>query len=182
MQQERDGETHRARLAESRFAALKEKTGLFISILSINFRLKREPLAKLQTEVRRLQDSLETKRQSRLELSESILQDARSRLDSFRNSVCHKCCLPHVVFLNYHQQVGLSAQVEQEELTHVLESLVQDNETLKHDNGELQHLLSESREDLHALQEELEEQRANQTLSRSGGTRLEVFLQVFTNI
>lgn len=29
MQQERDGETHRARLAESRFAALKEKTGLF---------------------------------------------------------------------------------------------------------------------------------------------------------
>ncbi len=29
MQQERDGETHRARFAESRFAALKEKTGLF---------------------------------------------------------------------------------------------------------------------------------------------------------
>ncbi len=27
MQQERDGETHRARLAESRFAFLKEKTG-----------------------------------------------------------------------------------------------------------------------------------------------------------
>lgn len=27
MQQERDGETHRARLAESRFAVLKEKTG-----------------------------------------------------------------------------------------------------------------------------------------------------------
>ena len=29
MQQEREGQTHRARLAESRFAALKEKTGLF---------------------------------------------------------------------------------------------------------------------------------------------------------
>jgi hypothetical protein len=70
--------------------------------------------------------------------------------------------------------------VEQEELTHVLESLVQDNETLKHDNGELQHLLSESREDLHALQEELEEQRANQTLSRSGGRRFEAYLEVFT--
>lgn len=27
MQQERDSETHRARLAESRFAALKEKAG-----------------------------------------------------------------------------------------------------------------------------------------------------------
>ncbi|KAF9480191.1 hypothetical protein BDN70DRAFT_877945 [Pholiota conissans] len=133
MQQERDGETHRARLAESRFAALKEKT------------------AKLQTEVRRLQDSLETKRHSRLELSESILQEARSRLDSVRNS-----------------QVGVSAQVEQDELTRVLESLVQDNEILKHDNNELQHLLSESREDLHAIQEELEEQRANQLLPRSG--------------
>jgi hypothetical protein len=56
----------------------------------IESRLKRESLAKLQTEVRRLQDSLETKRQSRLELSESILQEARSRLDSVRNSVCHK--------------------------------------------------------------------------------------------
>ncbi|KAF8177020.1 hypothetical protein BJ912DRAFT_693642 [Pholiota molesta] len=56
MQQQRDGETLRARLTESRFAALKEKTGLLISILSINFRLEREPLVKLQTEVRRLQD------------------------------------------------------------------------------------------------------------------------------
>lgn len=44
-------------------------------------------LAKLQTEVRRLQESLEEKRHSRLELSETILQDAKSRLDSFRNSV-----------------------------------------------------------------------------------------------
>ncbi|KIM36107.1 hypothetical protein M413DRAFT_449423 [Hebeloma cylindrosporum] len=118
MQQERDGETHRARLAESRFAALKEKT------------------AKLQTEVRRLQDSLEEKRHSRLELSETILQDAKSRLDSFRNS-----------------QFGVSAKVEEEELTSVLETL---------------DLLTESREDFHALQEELEEQRAIAPPSRSG--------------
>ncbi|KAF4620068.1 hypothetical protein D9613_004831 [Agrocybe pediades] len=135
MQQERDGETHRARLAESRFAALKEKT------------------AKLQAEVRRLQQNLEEKRNSRLEFSKTVLQDAKSRLDSFKNA-----------------QLGLSAKVGEEQLTHVLESLVQDNEVLKHDNAELQHLLAESREDLHALQEEVEEQRALNPPSRSGAS------------
>ncbi|KAJ3501719.1 hypothetical protein NLJ89_g9213 [Agrocybe chaxingu] len=134
MQQERDGETHRARLAESRFAALKEKT------------------AKLQAEVRRLQESLEQKRQHRLESSENLIQDARSRLESFRNS-----------------HLGVNAKLAEEELTSVLESLVQDNETLQRDNAELQHLLSEAREDLHALQEEVEESRANPPPpSRSG--------------
>lgn len=53
----------------------------------------------------------------------------------------------------------------------MLESLVGDNETLKRDNAELQHLLAESREDLHSLQEELEEQRVN-TPSRAGGKRI----------
>jgi len=46
---------------------------------------------------------------------------------------------------------------------------VNDNETLKRDNAELQDLLTESREDLHALQEELEEQRAIAPPPRSGG-------------
>lgn len=44
-------------------------------------------IGKLQTEVRRLQDSLETKRHSRLEQSDSILKDARFRLESVRNAV-----------------------------------------------------------------------------------------------
>jgi hypothetical protein len=44
-------------------------------------------LAKLQTEVRRLQESLEGKRLSRLESSENILQDARLRIQSFRDLV-----------------------------------------------------------------------------------------------
>lgn len=57
---------------------------------------------------------------------------------------------------------------EEAELTKVLESLVADNETLKRDNAELQHLLAESREDLHTLQEEVEEQRVHPP-SRSGG-------------
>ncbi|TFK24728.1 hypothetical protein FA15DRAFT_756382 [Coprinopsis marcescibilis] len=125
MQQERDSESHRARLAESRFAALKDKTG------------------KLQTEVRRLQDTLEEKRHHRLETSESLLNDAKSRLETIRSSI------------------GTTAKAEQDELAQVVESLVNDNDILKRDNAELQRLLGESREDLHALQEELEEQRAN---------------------
>ena len=78
MQQERDSESHRARLAESRFAALKDKAN------------------KVQNEVRRLQEALEEKRHLRLESSESILSEARSRLQSVRNSVSD---LPFVVFV-----------------------------------------------------------------------------------
>jgi len=87
MQQERDSETHRARLAESRFAALKEKTSknrlIFRSLPLLIGRI----IDKLQAEVRRLQDSLEEKRLHRLESSESIIQDARSRIESVRKSV-----------------------------------------------------------------------------------------------
>jgi hypothetical protein len=57
---------------------------------------------------------------------------------------------------------------EEAEVTKVLESLVEDNETLKRDNAELQSLLTQSREDYHVLQEEIEEQRANAP-SRGGG-------------
>lgn len=128
MQQERDGESQRARLAESRFAALKEKT------------------KKLQTELRRLQEEQEEKRVHRLESSESLIQDARSRIHSFQESL--------------QTRSTQSREAEQEEMAKVLESLVSDNEILKRDNGELQRLLAESREDLHALQEELEEQKA----------------------
>lgn len=41
-----------------------------------------------------------------------------------------------------------------------------DNEALKRDNAELQNLLGEAREDLRVLQEEVEEQRADQSYSR----------------
>lgn len=50
-------------------------------------------------------------------------------------------------------------------MTKVLESLVADNEALKRDNAELQNLLGEAREDLRALQEEVNEQRADQSYS-----------------
>ena len=45
----------------------------------------------------------------------------------------------------------------------MLESLVADNEALKHDYAEVQNILSETREDLRALQEEVEERRVNVT-------------------
>jgi hypothetical protein len=50
--------------------------------------------------------------------------------------------------------------VDESELSTVLESLATDNESLKRDNTELQGLLSESREELRTLQEELDEHRA----------------------
>lgn len=56
-----------------------------------------------------------------------------------------------------------------EEITKMLTSLVQDNETLKHDNGELQQLLNDSREDFATLQGDFEEYKANPPVFRSGG-------------
>lgn len=86
MQQERDSESHRARLAESRFAALKDKTSA-----SSQYDISRAHAnlfqVKLQTEVRRLQEALEEKRSHRLESSGTLLQDARSTLDSLREAV-----------------------------------------------------------------------------------------------
>lgn len=135
MQQERDSESNKAKLAESRFAAMKDKT------------------AKLQSEVRRLQDVLEERRLYRLESSESILQDARARLDLLNKS-----------------QIGQTAMAEQAALTNVLESLVNDNDALKQDNAELRNLLAESREGIHLLQQEVEEHRANPPSRTGTGT------------
>ncbi|KAJ7682031.1 hypothetical protein DFH06DRAFT_1388202 [Mycena polygramma] len=133
MQQERDGESQRARLAESRFAALKERT------------------SKLQSDVRRLQNALEEKREHRLESSESILVDARARLRAASLS-------------------STAAPAQEPELTAVLETLVADNETLKRDNAELQSLLADAREDCRALQEEVEDQRVNPPPRSGAGT------------
>ncbi|KAG6861952.1 hypothetical protein C0995_009136 [Termitomyces sp. Mi166 len=136
MQQERDGESNRAKLAESRLAAMKDKA------------------AKLQRDVMRLQEALEERRLNRLESSESLLHDARLRIEALQNS-----------------QLGQTALIEQTELTTVLESLVNDNETLKRDNAELQSMLSESREEIHVLQEEVEELRARpRSITSRAGT------------
>ena len=103
-------------------------------------------IAKLQTEVHRLQEALQSKRLTHMQLSDHTLQDARTQIQLM--------------------QSGRLSRNEHEELARVLESLVNDNELVKRDNAELQQLLSDCREDFHALQEEVEEQRLNQELPR----------------
>ncbi|KAI0677177.1 hypothetical protein C8Q78DRAFT_1159371 [Trametes maxima] len=127
LQQELASATQRARMAETRIASYREKG------------------AKLQAQVARLRDELDTQRTHRQEISEEILNDARQRLEQ----------------LQYHQPGHSSTQ--DVEVTQVLESLVADNEAFKRDNAELQNLLSASREDIRLLQEELEERRASDT-------------------
>ncbi|KAJ7784248.1 hypothetical protein B0H16DRAFT_1491794, partial [Mycena metata] len=88
-----------------RFAVLKERT------------------SKLQTDVRRLQNALEEQREHRLESSESIIVDARARLEALHRAT-----------------TGVGAgvsQVARNELTTIIETLVSDNEMLKRDNAEL---------------------------------------------
>lgn len=81
------------------------------------------------------------------------------------------------------QQIGHNAVAEETEVTKVLESLVADNENLKHDNAELQNLLTEAREDVHALQEEVEESRAAFLSGpRGGGNIIHTSRQNFTLI
>ncbi|KAJ7443029.1 hypothetical protein B0H11DRAFT_1748732 [Mycena galericulata] len=133
MQQERNSESQRAQLAESRFAALKERT------------------SKLQSDVHRLQAALEGQREHRLESSESIPVDACARLEAL------------------HRSVGAPLREQESELTGVLTTLVDDNETLKRDNAELQALLADAQEDCRALQEEVEDQRVNPPPLQSGG-------------
>lgn len=58
------------------------------------------------------------------------------------------------------QNPGQNVVEQENEVTKVLESLVADNENLKHDNAELQNLLTEAREDVRTLTEEVEEHRA----------------------
>ncbi|KAG0709914.1 hypothetical protein DFH29DRAFT_21203 [Suillus ampliporus] len=121
LRQERDSQAQREKTAEARITALKDHTD------------------KLRAEVRRLQADLELRRLQRLESSESLLQDVRSRLEGL------------------HRTHTSSVITEDSEVMKVLESLVSDNEVLKADNEELHKLLTESREDLQALQSQAEE-------------------------
>lgn len=121
LRQEQDSEAQRVKTAEARIAALKDRTD------------------KLQAEVRRLQADLELRHLQRLESSESLLQDVRSRLEGL------------------HRTHSSSVITEDSEVMKVLESLVSDNEVLKADNKELYKLLAESREDLQVLQSQVEE-------------------------
>ncbi|RPD66795.1 hypothetical protein L226DRAFT_476686 [Lentinus tigrinus ALCF2SS1-7] len=133
LKQELDSSTQRVRMTETRIISYREKC------------------AKLQAQVTRLREDLESQRVHRHELSEEILSDARQRLEQLQ-----------------HYQLGHAADIQDTEVTKVLETLVADNEALKRDNAELQNLLAAEREELHSLQEELEERRASDTPFRRG--------------
>ncbi|KAI5117865.1 hypothetical protein M0805_006567 [Coniferiporia weirii] len=128
--QELDSERLRAKAAEAQVVALKDRC------------------AKQQSEASRLHDELEHQKQTRTELSEEILRDARARLQMFQ------------------QQLGHTVASDSPEVTQVMESLVADNEALKRDIAELQNLLVEAREDVRLLREEVEETRAGPGSSR----------------
>jgi hypothetical protein len=87
LQQERDSESQRAKLAESRIVTLKERICKSYHSLLVTIFINASFSAKLQSEVRRLEHDLEQRRQHRLELSEEILHDARSRLQTLQNFV-----------------------------------------------------------------------------------------------
>jgi cell division protein ZapA (FtsZ GTPase activity inhibitor) len=83
LRQERDSQAQRAKSAEARIAALKHRTGEQSSLSGYHMvsLTVSHNLDKLQTEVRRLQGDLELRRMQRLESSEYLLQDVRSRLE-----------------------------------------------------------------------------------------------------
>lgn len=58
--------------------------------------------------------------------------------------------------LTFGQQFGRTVLSDSPEVTQMMESLVADNEALKRDVAELQNLLTEAREDVRMLQEEVE--------------------------
>ncbi|CCA72547.1 hypothetical protein PIIN_06484 [Serendipita indica DSM 11827] len=128
LQQERDDLREEKRAEASRARTAEAK----VAALS-------EKCARLQAELYGLREERENTRPSKVTLSDEILRDARLRLDSL--------------------QLALSQTTRSEdtELSRVLGELVSENEALKHDNAELQNLLSDSREEVKQLREEVEE-------------------------
>ncbi|KZV75370.1 hypothetical protein PENSPDRAFT_624479 [Peniophora sp. CONT] len=109
--------------------------------------------AELRAQIRQLTDSVDAQYQQRQELSEVILHDAKSRLAKIQATVRQA-----------------SSMANDGEVTHILESLVEDNEGLLQSNAELQSMLADTREELHTLQEEAEEYRAAANFSPYEGT------------
>lgn len=106
----------------------------------------RDRVSRLQEQLTTLHTELDRERNHRLELSEEISQGAKLQLETWLRS----------------QAEPDTPITPTGEVTKILETLVADNEMLKRDGEELQRLLSESREDYRALQEELDELRASE--------------------
>ncbi|KAG8786198.1 hypothetical protein FRB91_000643 [Serendipita sp. 411] len=108
-----------------------------------------EKCARLQAEIYNLKEEKENARRSKSDFSEEIIRDARLRLDAL------------------HVALSDMPKSEDAEMTRILESLVSENEALKHDNAELQNLLTDCREDVRELREEVEEKRATAPIGDS---------------
>lgn len=108
--------------------------------------------------MQQLREELDQRRQHRVELSESILQDARQRIQELQRLVS-ALTFRYPTETDEAQSSDARLSSEKPEVTKVLEDLVSDNENLKRDNAELQILLSSSREEHIALQRELEDER-----------------------
>ncbi|KAF7294106.1 PCI domain-containing protein [Mycena chlorophos] len=116
-----------------RFPILDDLFSPFISAIRSGHLAAFDDARSGPSEVRRLQNALEEKRKHRLESSESILMDARKRIEALNRTVGEP-------------------PDDQPELTSMLKTLVDDNDTLRRDNA----LLADSREDYRALQDETE--------------------------
>ena len=87
LQQELDSERQRAKNAEASVASLKERCGMYHSLLFF-VSTTNWVLDKFQSENACLYDEIHQQKQSRTELSEEILRDARARLEMAQQQVC----------------------------------------------------------------------------------------------
>ncbi|KAJ3551784.1 hypothetical protein NM688_g4510 [Phlebia brevispora] len=126
-------------MQQERDSAVQRARGAEVRLASL-----KEKCSKLQSQMAHLREDADLQRSQRRKMSEDILSDARSRLQQMQRPVA-----------------GSPVVEDNGGVTKVLESLVADNERLKHDNAELQDLLSSTREDLRALQIEVDERRAS---------------------
>ncbi len=93
LEQERDSEAARAKAAESRITALRQRMGESpYRILEDEDSQTDGMPAKVQREVRQLQQDLEQRRTYRLESSKSLLHEARARIESLQESVSFYSC------------------------------------------------------------------------------------------
>lgn len=105
----------------------------------------KETCSRLQSQIALLREDASIRTSEGPRLSDDVLSDARNRLRQLQAAA-----------------VGFRGSSDEDSgVTNVLESLVADNDGLRHDNAELQELLSSTREDLRAAQTELDERKAD---------------------
>ncbi|KAJ3782311.1 hypothetical protein GGU10DRAFT_378732 [Lentinula aff. detonsa] len=95
----------------------------------------------LSSELRQLGDELKQKNHLHKEATESLVQVAKTQMQTLNT------------------ELRLTPVSENAEYTNILQSMSQNEEDLQQENMELRTFLSEARDELHALQQEVEEQQ-----------------------